>query len=128
MKPAWMVLAALLSLLSASPSAAGVNVERRGSENPMVEVSRSTLYGALTGLVVGSAIALAADDGSGEPVRWGIVIGTFAGLAGGVYFVTHRAQPDALLQLDEGRLELNAWSAVEASPEGVRVRIAGARF
>jgi opacity protein-like surface antigen len=124
-----ILLAVVLAAVSAaSPAAAAVNVERHGAENPMVEISRSTLYGALAGLVVGGAIALAADDDSGEPVRWGIVAGTAIGLGVGIYFVTRRPQPDALLELNDGALELNAWSAIEASPTGVRVRFVGAKF
>lgn len=128
MKRLTILLALLASIPAAAPATAAVNVERQGTENPMVEISRSTLYGALAGLVVGSAIALAAEDDSGEPIRWGIVVGTFTGLGVGIYFVSHRPQPQALLERNGSRLELHAWTAVEASPGGVRVRIAGARF
>ena len=124
----WIPLLAVLTAFIASPNsaAAAVNVERQGTENPVIEIAKSTMYGALGGLLVGSAIALASDDDSGEPVRWGTVVGTFAGLAGGIYFVSTRPSPDALLEIENGKLGIHPLAAVGVSPTGgVKVRLAG---
>jgi|SRR6185436_16888495 len=123
-----IVLAALVAA-AARPASAAVNVERHGTENPVIEIAKSTSYGALGGLIVGLAIDLARDDGEGDGARWGTVIGTFAGLAGGIYFVTTRPAPDAMLQIQDGKLELHPLAAIEASPgEGMRVRLAGVKW
>ena len=104
-------------------SSGSVTITRQGAENPMVEVFRSTVYGALAGLVVGGAISLAAENG-GEPVRWGIVIGTFAGLGAGIHYVAHRPIPASMLELRDGHLAANpaALAAFEPVPGGMRVR------
>jgi hypothetical protein len=107
-----------------------VNVQRGGDENPVKEIAKSVAWGALAGLLVGSAVALAAKDDSGDPVRWGIVIGTFGGLAAGIYFVSHRPQPTSLLELRDGRLVPNAaaLTAIEPVPGGMRVHAIGVGF
>jgi len=107
-----------------------VEISRNGAENPMVEIARSVFWGAAAGLIVGSAIALAAKDGSGESLRWGIVVGTGAGLAAGVYFVSHRPQPSALLELHDGGLTTGApaLGAIEPVPGGARARLLGLSF
>lgn len=122
------ILAALITA-SALPAAAAVNVDRQGTENPVIEIAKSTMYGALGGMVVGLAIELASDDDDSEAVRWGTVIGTFAGLAGGIYFVASRPPADAMLQIEDGRLGLRPLAAFEARPgDGVRVRLAGVKW
>ena len=110
-------------------SSGGVTITRQGSENPVTEVFKSTIYGALAGLVVGSAIALAAES-RGEPIRWGIVVGTFAGLGAGIYYVAHRPLPASMLELRDGRLVANrgALTAIEPLPGGARVRVLGTHF
>lgn len=125
----WISVAAVLAvLLTTSPPAnAAVNVERQGTENPVIEIAKSTAYGALAGMLIGAAIDLAGDGDESEAIRWGTVIGTFAGLGGGIYFVATRPSPDALLQIDEGQLQLHA-SVVEFTGDGARVRLAGVRF
>ena len=107
-----------------------VEISRSGAENPMVEIARSVMWGAVAGFVVGGAIALAAKDDSGESLRWGIVAGTVVGLAAGVYFVSHRPQPAAMLELQDGRLTPNpaALGAIEPVPGGARARLIGVRF
>ena len=111
-------------------SSGSVSIQRTGNENPMVEVARSTFWGAVTGLVVGGAITLADDQHSSTPIRWGIVLGTFAGLGAGIYYVANRPIPSSLLELRDGHLvpDPAAFSAIEAVPGGVRVRAVGARF
>ena len=109
----------------------GVEISRNGAENPMVEIARSVMWGAVAGLVVGGAIALAAKDDSGESLRWGIVVGTGAGLAAGIYFVSHRPQPAAaLLEVRDGKLSPNpaALGAIEPVQGGARARLIGVRF
>ena len=71
------------------PGGAAVNVSRTGSENPMVEVARSIIWGGVAGLVVGSAMALASNgDNSGDIIKWSFVGGTFLWLGFGIYHVT----------------------------------------
>ncbi|TMQ48280.1 MAG: hypothetical protein E6K73_12280 [Candidatus Eisenbacteria bacterium] len=80
------------------PGGAAVNVSRTGSENPMVEVARSIIWGGVAGLVVGSAMALASNgDNSGDIIKWSFVGGTFLGLGFGIYHVTTRPQASAAL-------------------------------
>jgi len=115
-------------LLATAPGA--VEISRNSAENPMVEIARSVFYGALAGLVVGGAIELAAADASGQPIRWGIVAGTGVGLATGVYFVAHRPQPGAMLELKDGKLSPSptALGAIEPVQGGARARLIGVRF
>jgi MFS family permease len=125
---AFAALAVALIAGSSSTARAEVNVERRGSENGMVEIARSTMYGALAGFIVGGAIALAAKDDSGEPLRWGIVVGTFAGLGYGVYQVATRPAPTALIELKDGELRAHALPTVQAQPGGARVYLLSKSF
>jgi len=115
-------------LLATAPGA--VEISRNSAENPMVEIARSVFYGALAGLVVGGAIELAAEDASGQPIRWGIVAGTGVGLVAGVYFVTSRPQPSAMLELRDGKLSPSptALGAIEPVQGGARARLIGVRF
>jgi len=82
-----------------------VEISRNGSENPMVEVARSVMWGAVAGFVVGGAVALAAKDGSGESLRWGI-------------------------QVQDGKLSPSptALGAIEPVQGGARARLIGVRF
>jgi len=111
-------------------AAGNVEISRNSAENPMAEIARSVMWGAFAGLIVGGAIELAAKDASGEPLRWGIVVGTGAGLASGVYFVSHRPQPSALLELRDGRLAAGSTvlAALEPVAGGARARLIGVSF
>jgi len=111
-------------------AAGGVEISRNGAENPMVEIARSVMWGAVAGFVVGGAIALAAKDDTGESLRWGIVLGTGAGLAAGIYFVAHRPQPQALLELRDGEMTpiANPLGAIEPVQGGARARLIGVDF
>jgi hypothetical protein len=127
------VFAAELPQAPAAPevlASGSVEISRNGAENPMVEVARSVMWGAVAGFVVGGAVALAAKDDSGESLRWGIVIGTGAGLAAGIYFVSHRPQPEALLELHDGKLSPNpeALGAIEPVAGGARARLVAVSF
>jgi len=130
---------ALPALAAETPPAPGapevlasgsVEISRQSAENPMAEITRSMMWGALAGLLVGGAIELAAKDASGEPLRWGIVVGTGAGLASGVYFVSHRPQPTALLELHDGKFTPDpaALTAIEPVAGGARARLIGLSF
>jgi len=119
-------LAAWLLCTTAAPAAAAVNVERSGSENPMVELSRSILYGGLAGVMVGGAIALATEsDDTSEILRWSLVTGTLVGLGFGLHYVTHR--PQAMLEIEDGETRLGLVTP-EVGPDGVRMRLVGVTF
>jgi len=101
------VLSAYLLLLLAAPAAhASVNVNRNGDENPMQEVAKSTIYGGLAGLVMGSALAWASDKNNNDAdlVRWGFVGGTFVGFGMGLWWVSHRPAARAALEFEDGGL------------------------
>lgn len=123
-------LLAMLSLATAStPAEAQVKVNRLGTENPAVEVFRSTLYGGLAGATVGLAI-VAMDEGADADavLRNSFGVGTFLGLAMGIAFVTTRPRPTGMIEFQDGEAHL-AMAAPEFRPDGeVRVRLIGARF
>ena len=75
-----------------SPVSAQVEERRHSSANPVVEIFKSTVYGAGAGLVVGLAIELI-EDQDGEAIRWGFVGGTFLGMGYGIYHVATRPGP-----------------------------------
>ena len=107
-----------------------VSVERRGDENPAMEVARATFWGAVAGTVVGLAVAAIQNDHASESIRWGFALGTFAGLGTGIWFVSHRPEPASLLEVRDGQWVPNpgAAAAVDVMPDGVRVRAVGVRF
>ncbi|MBU1700737.1 MAG: hypothetical protein KJ970_01645 [Candidatus Eisenbacteria bacterium] len=56
------------------------------AEEPMLTITKNTLYGALTGLVLGGTLTLVVDEEKRDDVvRWGVVIGTFGGFGFGLY-------------------------------------------
>lgn len=94
-----LVIIACIGLVWASGASAQIVDTRHSSANPMVEIFKSTIYGGLAGIVLGSALELAIDnDDGGEYVKWGFVGGTFFGFGFGVYHVQTRGQPRALLE------------------------------
>jgi hypothetical protein len=107
---------------------AAVNVEREGSENPVLEVAKSTLYGGLGGLVVGIAIALVAEGDGGDIIKWSYVGGTFLGLGYGIYHVSTRPQPTALLEFQGGTPSLHAALPAPTPGGGVNVHLVAMRF
>ncbi len=124
-----IAVAASLALGTVAPAArAAVNIERSSQENPVVEVSRSVIYGGLAGLVIGSAFALAGDGGNdGDVVRWCFVGGTLVGFAAGVYFVANRPQPEAAIELGDG-VEFHV-PTIARSPAGTaQIALVGYRF
>lgn len=117
-------LVVCLACSAAAPAAAAVNVERSGSENPMVEVARSVFYGGLAGLMVGGAIDWAA-EGDTNAMRWGFVGGTMLGLGMGIWHVTNR--PHAMIEIEGGETRLGL-AVPEPSPPGVRMTLLRASF
>ena len=111
-------------------SSGSVTIHREGDENPVKEIAKSVYWGAVAGAVLGGAIMLADSGPSAEPLRWGIVIGAFAGLGAGIYFVASRPVPSSMLELQDGRLvpDATALSAIEPVSGGARVRMVGVRF
>jgi hypothetical protein len=80
----------MLSSIVTPAAHAAVNINRESDENPMREVAKSIMWGAIGGFMVGGAIALATDDTSKDDdyIRYGIVGGTFVGLGMGLWFVS----------------------------------------
>lgn len=89
-----------------SPALAAVNVNRSGDENPMKEVAKAVVWGGIAGLTLGTALAVASDsnDNDGELIRWGFAGGTFLGLGMGLWWVSRRPEPSAMLELKDGTL------------------------
>jgi len=121
------LLAALLSVPLARPAAAQVIETRQGDSNPMVSVFKSTIYGGGAGTLLGLAIAVADDGDNAEPVRWGFVVGTFFGFGYGIYHVSTRPEPQALLEHGA-----HGWAMAppDLAPDGkgARVRLFAFRF
>lgn len=60
------------------------------ADSALVTVLKNGLYGGATGLLLGAVVALVSDsDSRDDSIRWGVVIGTFAGCAYGVYEISH---------------------------------------
>jgi len=119
-----IVVVILLAL--AATAFADVNVERRGSENPMQEIAKSTIYGALCGVMLGGAVALIHDGDDEDTLRWGLVAGTFFGFAYGFYHVSTR--PSALLEIEDGRIRLRPPDLAAAPGKGARLTLLATRF
>lgn len=130
-KPLSILMCVALTLcVFPAPAPAAVNVERHGTENPVVEVFKSTVYGALAGVVVGGAIALAAQDSDAtdDIMRWSIVGGTMIGLGAGIWFVSKRPQPGALLEINNGNLGLQPAPPTLEPGGGMAWRLVAVRF
>jgi hypothetical protein len=121
------LLAALLIPALARPASAQVIETREGDSNPMVAVFKSTLYGGGAGTLLGLAIAVADDGDSSEPVRWGFVVGTFFGFAYGIYHVSTRPEPHALLEHGAQGWAMAA-PDIAADGRGARVRLLSFRL
>ena len=126
----WFVFVTLALCAVPATGLAGINVERHGTENPVVEVFKSTLYGALAGVVVGGAVVLAVNDGdsAAEIMRWSIVGGTMLGLGVGLYFVAKRPQPSGMLELKDGALAIHLPTPQIEPGGGMSMRLVAVRF
>lgn len=130
MRNAWIAAPLVASLLvgAAREVRAAVDVERHGNENPVLEVAKSTIYGGLAGLVVGLALTWAADTDDDDITRWSFAAGTIVGLGAGIYFVSHRPAPTAMLHLQDGDVTLRP-PVPEMRPDGsLQVRVASFSF
>ena len=126
-----LFLAASLACGTLAPAArAAVNIERQGSENPVLEVAKSTVWGGLGGLVLGGAIALIDTESSsgGDVVRWCFVGGTLVGFGYGIYHVSHRPQATALLEFQGGAPSLHAALPVAEPGRGLEMHLIAVRF
>lgn len=124
-----LILACLALTMFAPAARAAINVERQGSENPVLEVAKSTLYGGLAGIVLGGALALVVDEDSrGDVFKWCFVGGTLVGTAAGIYFVATRPAPKAMLEFEDGKAHLAAVPPTLAADGSMRLRIVGLRF
>ena len=123
-------LLALSLILAVRPPAAGaaVDVTRTSSENPMLEVTKSTIYGGLAGLVLGGAIALANGDNEGNILKWSFVGGTFLGFGYGLYYVNSRPRAAALLEVEDGKLHPGVLAPVLVAGDRVLVPVVSMRF
>ncbi|MFQ5750432.1 MAG: hypothetical protein ACE5HI_00425 [bacterium] len=104
-----LLIALLVTFLFNSLAQGQVRVVRRGQENPVVTIAKSTLYGAATGTLLGLALSLVVDEDTGDILKWSFVGGTFGGFLFGIYHVATRPGPSAaLLQLNsKGRAKIN---------------------
>lgn len=119
-----MTAAELLTRASGS-----VSISRTGAENPVLEVAKSTYWGAVAGLVLGGAVSLAKEKHTLAPLRWGIAMGAFGGFGAGVYFVANRPVPSAMFELRDGALIPAAGlAALEPVPGGARLYAVGVKF
>lgn len=78
--------ALVLSILLAGAPGLPVRTASAGGDEGMLSIGKNAVYGALTGLLLGGVVALVSDEDSrGDAIRWGVVIGTFGGVAYGIY-------------------------------------------
>lgn len=131
-----IILTLVIVAVLAPAARADVEVVRKGHENPALVIAKSTLWGGLTGLVLGGAIALVAEDNEDDIIKWSFVAGTFGGFGFGVYHVLTRPQPSsALLQIDDTRVAMNVPSIMirweddfRSGPSGARVTLLSYSF
>jgi hypothetical protein len=126
-----LLLAASLASGTLAPAArAAVNIERQGSENPVLEVAKSTVWGGLGGLALGCAIALVNtdNDSGGDIIRWCFVGGTFLGCGYGIYHVSTRPKASALIEFQGLAPSLHAALPVPEPTGGVTMRLVAVRF
>ena len=114
------ILVSVILALFAADIRADVDVVRVGAENPMITVAKATMWGGVTGLILGGAIALVADDNEIDIIKWSLVGGVFVGFGFGVYHVMSRPSGESsLLETDGDGLALNiptlqiGWTATE---------------
>jgi len=108
-------------------------VEGRDAEaNPASVIFRSTLYGAGTGLVLGGAYILVADDAdTGDVLRWSTAGGAAAGVLIGLAYLATRSEPEnaegevGMLRIEGGNARVSLAGAVSPrlrSLPGIRLR------
>ncbi len=125
------IVSAALTLGVLAPAApAAVNIERQGAENPVIELANSMKYGALGGLLLGSAIALTTEDtaNDGDIIRWSFVGGVFLGLGCGIHHIATRPKATSLLEFQKGAPSLHAALPVLEPGRGMTMRLVAVRF
>lgn len=128
MRRAWMVLLVPILLAAPARAPAAVNVNRSGSENPMQEIAKSTIYGAAAGLILGGAVALVDDGSDAGKLKWGFAGGTFFGFGFGIYHVLSRPSAAAMIEIQDGRTRLALATPTMDDRAGLRLAIVRARF
>ncbi len=98
-------------------------------DNPMVEIERSTVAGALTGLTLGLAVANAtpATDNDGDIIRVGFVAGTLVGFVVGLNRAAGHS-PSAMIEAGAGGARLHVPVPQLDRDGAVRVPLVGTRF
>lgn len=119
----------LIAWSPAREAAAAPIIERQGSENPVSEVAKSTIFGALAGLALGGAIALVANgNDDADIVKWSFVSGTFIGFGYGIYHVATRPKTTALIEFQGGVPSLHAAIPGREPDRGMTLRVVSATF
>jgi hypothetical protein len=97
----------------------------RAEDNSIVTVLKDAAYGGLGGLLLGGVLALVVDkDSRDDSIRWGVVAGTFAGFAYGIYEVT---RPDEYAGYP-GSIGQPMASLTDTACPPLRLADVGARF
>src|SRR5437867_9771920 len=128
MRRPWMVLLVPILLAAPATARAAVNVTRTGSENPMQEIAKSTIYGGAAGLILGGAVALVDDGSDRDKLKWGFAGGTFFGFGFGLYHVLSRPSAAAMIEIQNGRARLALATPKMDDRAGVRLAIVQAKF
>jgi hypothetical protein len=128
MRRPWMVLLVPILLAAPASTRAAVNVNRSGSENPMQEIAKSTIYGGAAGLILGGAVALVDDGSDTGKLKWGFAGGTFFGFGFGLYHVLSRPSASAMIEIQDGRARLALATPTMDDHAGLRLAIVRARF
>lgn len=125
-----VVIASLVLHLLAPSARAAVNVQRSGSENPVQEVAKSTMWGGVAGVTLGLALAVATsgNDRDGDIIRWGFAAGTFFGFGFGMVHVLSRPSSTALIEIQRGTATLHAVVPSPSPQGGLELRVVGVRF
>ena len=124
-----IVGAILIACGAAREAVAAPVIERQGSENPVSEVAKSTIFGALGGLALGGAIALVASgNNDADIVKWSFVSGTFIGFGYGIYHVVTRPKTTALIEFQDGVPSLHAAIPEPGPDRGIAWRLVSATF
>jgi hypothetical protein len=113
----WVVPLLLVGGAAASPAQAGG--ER------IVTVAKDAVYGGATGLLLGGVLALVLpSEKRDDAIRWGVVVGTFAGFGYGLYESQGpqdgfselvRTRADARLQARRARMNASALASARTT-------------
>lgn len=94
-----VICAGLLLSLAWPGLGGGDGAAQARSENKILLLAKTAVYGGLTGLLLGGVAALVVDsDSRDDAVRWGVVLGTFGGFAYGIYTLSTSDDEDFFLR------------------------------